>query len=141
MKGMKYFLSVLVLLICFQLQGQTEYESITSTLNDYMEGTANGEPDRVSNAFHPDLNLYSVANDSVRVWAGQDYISRFEPGKKSNRIGRIVSIDYENDAAVAKIEILMPDYKRIYTDYLMLLKYQGGWKIIHKSYTFVDYPE
>lgn len=120
---------------------QTDLEAITSTLMDYVEGTANGEPERVKRAFHPELNLYSVANDSLKVWYGQDYTGGIKKGKKSNRIGRIVSIDYENDAACAKIEILMPGPKRVYTDYLLLLKYQSSWKIIHKSYTYVDYPK
>jgi hypothetical protein len=120
---------------------QTEHENITKTLMDYIEGTANGEPNRVKRAFHEDLNLYTVAGDSIRVWNGQNYVGGIKEGNKSNRIGRIVSIDIENDAASAKIEILMPDRKRKYTDYLLLLKYQGQWKIIHKSYTYVNYPE
>ena len=53
----------------------------------------------------------------------------------------MLSIDFEGNAAVAKIEILMPARKRIYTDYLMLLKFKGKWKIIHKSFTFKNYPE
>ncbi|WP_430907454.1 nuclear transport factor 2 family protein [Maribacter sp. 2-571] len=120
---------------------QSELHAITDTLMDYIEGTANGEPERVKKAFHPELNLYSINKDSLKVWYGKAYIGGISKGKKSNRIGRIVSIDYENDAAMAKIEILMPNAKRIYTDYLMLLKYQGNWKIIHKSYTYVSYPE
>lgn len=123
------------------INAQTNLESITRTLMDYIEGTANGEPERVKRAFHPELNLYSVRNDSVNVWYGQDYTGGITEGKESNRIGRIVSIDYENDAACAKIEIVMPGPKRIYTDYLLLLKYQGSWKIIHKSYTYINYPE
>ncbi|MEL6976818.1 MAG: nuclear transport factor 2 family protein, partial [Bacteroidota bacterium] len=83
----------------------------------------------------------SINNDTLRAWNGQNYIKGITPGRKSNRIGRIVSIDYENDAAVAKIEILMPGPKRIYTDYMMLLKVGGRWKIIHKSFTFVNYPK
>ena len=126
------------LIISFSF-AQTAHENITKTLMDYIEGTANGEPDRVKRAFHKDLNLYTIANDSVRVWNGQNYIGGIKEGNKSNRIGRIVSIDIENDAASAKIEILMPDRKRKYTDYLLLLKYQGQWKIIHKSYTYVNY--
>jgi len=138
---MKKVLCIAIVFLAIQtIKAQGELESIKSTLMDYIEGTANGEPDRVKRAFHPDLNLYSVANDSLKVWYGQDYTGGIKQGKKSNRIGRIVSIDYENDAAVGKIEIIMPGPKRIYTDYLMLLKYQGSWKIIHKSYTFVPYP-
>lgn len=135
---------IILVFLVFGIQitnAQTDLEAITSTLMDYVEGTANGEPERVKRAFHPELNLYSVTNDSLRVWYGQDYTGGIKKGRKSNRIGRIVSIDYENDAACAKIEILMPGPKRIYTDYLLLLKYQGNWKIIHKSYTYVDYPE
>ncbi|MFD2822977.1 nuclear transport factor 2 family protein [Lacinutrix iliipiscaria] len=141
---MKFKTTFIILLTCLGMQfsyGQTEHEKITKTLMDYIEGTANGEPDRVRRAFHKDLNLYTIANDSVKVWYGQNYINGIKEGNKSNRIGRIVSIDIENDAASAKIEILMPSRKRKYTDYLLLLKYQGQWKIIHKSYTYVQYPE
>jgi Putative lumazine-binding len=137
---MKPFIPVLfVLITCTKLAAQTESERIKLPLMDYIEGTANGEPERVKRAFHPNLNLYFVANDSLKVWDGKVYIGDIKEGKKANRIGKIVSIDYVNDAAVAKIEIDMPDRKRRYTDFLMLLKYEGSWKIIHKSFTFKPY--
>ena len=137
---------VKVFVVCMLLgltnaSAQTDLEAITATLNDYLEGTANGEPERGTQAFHKDLNLYSIKNDTLSVWNGQNYITGITPGRKSNRIGRIVSIDYENDAAIAKIEILMPGPQRIYTDYMMLLKIEGSWKIVHKSFTYVNYPK
>lgn len=112
---------------------------ITKALMDYMEGTANGEAARIKDAFHADLNLYAIDENKLLARSGQKYISYFEDGKKRNRVGRIISIDYEHNAAVAKIEILMPDMKRIYTDYLLLLNVEGKWQIIHKSYTYVPY--
>lgn len=140
--AIKNIFGVVFFLLIIQFSpAQTEHENITKTLMDYIEGTANGEPERVKRAFHTDLNLYTIGNDSLRVWNGQNYISGIKKGNKSNRIGRIVNIDIENNAASAKIEILMPSRKRKYTDYLLLLKYQGDWKIIHKSYTYVNYPE
>lgn len=108
---------------------------------DYIEGTANGEPERLKKAFHKDFKLYHIANDSLQVWSGQNYINNVTPGKKSNRIGKIISIDFENDAASAKIEVNMPDKKRLYTDYLLLLRYNDEWKIIHKTFTYLNYPE
>lgn len=123
------------------MTAQSETELISNTLLDYIEGTANGEPDRLRRAFHPDFELYFVGSDSLNVWSGERYIGNIKEGKKSNRVGRIVSIDYENDAASAKVEILMPGRKRIYTDYFLLLKLEGQWKIIHKSFSFVEYPE
>jgi len=120
---------------------QDEMASIQETLLDYIEGTANGEPERLNRAFHPDFNLYYVRNDSIKTWSGKEYIGNVKPGRKSNRIGRIISIDYEGNAAMAKVEILMPARKRMYTDYFLLLKTEGQWKIVHKSFTYRNYPE
>ena len=138
---MKKLILACTLLIAISIHGQSEMQAINKVLYDYIEGTANGEPDRLKTAFDENFNLYFVANDSLRVWSGKNYIGGVKPGRKSNRIGKVLSIDYEGNAAVAKIEILMPARKRIYTDYLMLLKIKDQWKIIHKSFTFKNYPE
>ncbi|HOY15042.1 MAG TPA: nuclear transport factor 2 family protein [Saprospiraceae bacterium] len=119
-------------------QSKSEIAQITETLMDYIEGTANGQPDRLRKAFHPDFNLYTVtATDSLRTRSGQAYIAGVKEGEKTNRIGRIISIDYEKDAAIAKAEIIVPNFK-VFTDYFLLLKYEGSWKIVHKSYTGRD---
>ena len=138
---MKNLFLLLFILISLQGYGQSDLDGITSAVNDYIEGTANGEPERLRRSFHPEFNLYHVGQDTVRIWSGEQYISNITPGKKSNRVGRIVSMDYEGNAATAKVEILMPARKRIYIDYLLLLKYQGSWKIIQKSFTYRNYPE
>ena len=39
---------------------QDEKASIEKTLIDYIEGSTNGQPDRLKKAFHPELNLYYV---------------------------------------------------------------------------------
>lgn len=138
MRSIQYLIIACIVLITSNLFAQTETELIAETLMDYIKGTANGEPDRVANAFHPDLNLYTVANDSLSIRTSEEYIANIIKGDKLNRSGRIVSIDYENNAATSKVVIEMPDIDRIYTDFLLLLKYEGKWKIIQKSYTFVD---
>tara|TARA_R110002051_G_scaffold3333_1_gene18011 strand:- start:14588 stop:15013 length:426 start_codon:yes stop_codon:yes gene_type:complete len=137
----KYLAAItMIIAILGTTNAQTEYDQIASTLTDYIEGTANGIPDRVTKAFHPDLNLYSVAGDSLRVWNGKDYIGGIKEGRKSNRVGKIISIDYTKDAASAKVEIVIPN-RGIFTDYFLLLKYQGTWKVIHKIYTSEDFPD
>jgi len=120
--------------------GKSDIEEISATLIDYIEGTANGEPERLHKAFHPEFNLYTVTEeDSLRIRSGKKYIANVKEGKKSNRVGRILSIDVEKDAAMAKVEIVMPGW-RIYTDYFLLLKYEGSWKIVQKSYTWREIP-
>jgi len=146
MKSLQF--SALCLLLAFGINlnaqtenSQSEIAQITATLMDYIEGTANGEPERLKRAFHPDFNLYTVSEtDSLRIRSGEAYIAGVKAGEKSNRIGRIISIDYEKDAAIAKAEIVIPNW-RIFTDYFLLLKYEGAWKIVHKSYTWTVYPK
>ncbi|SMG36212.1 Putative lumazine-binding [Marivirga sericea] len=140
MKNAKIILFAILTLGALNLNAQTEIELIQETLNDYIEGTANGEPERLRDAFHENFKLYFVSQDSLKIWSGKHDISNVTPGKKSNRIGTIISIDYENNAASAKIQVDMPDKRRIYSDYLLLLKYEGRWKIIQKSFTYVSYP-
>lgn len=119
-------------------KAQTDLVQIQETLMNYIDGTANGEPDKLRKAFHPDFNLYSVNKaDSLSIWLGKDYINGVKTGIKANRIGRIISIDFEKNAAMAKAEIIIPNW-RVYTDYFLLLKYEGNWKIIHKSYTWKE---
>ena len=119
---------------------QSEIQQITETLMNYIDGTANGEPEKLKRAFHPDFNLYTIVNDSIRIRSGKEYVANVKGGEKSNRIGRIISIDYEKDAAIAKAEIVIPNW-RIFTDYFLLLKYEGSWKIIQKSYTYRPIPK
>jgi len=140
MKTKKYLMLTIAFLAVQITNSQTDLELITATLNDYIEGTANGKPDKLKKAFHPDFNLYTITGDSLRIWRGRDYVGKFKEGEKSSRIGRIISIDYENNAAIAKAEIIIPNW-RIFTDYFLLLKYEGAWKIVHKSYTWKEYPK
>lgn len=145
-KSIKLLVLGLMLLLASHANAQpegtkSEIEQIAETLMDYIEGTANGEPDRLRKAFHPDFNLYTVTTeDSLRIRSGEEYISNVKEGEKANRIGRIISIDFEKDAAIAKAEIVIPNW-RIFTDYFLLLKFEGSWKIVHKSYTWRAYPK
>jgi Putative lumazine-binding len=146
MKLYKISIFALILFNIFKINAQeqtnkSEIEQISETLMDYIEGTANGEPERLRKAFHPDFNLYTITEENnLKIRSGEEYISKIKKGEKSKRIGRIVSIDYEKDAAIAKVEIVIPNW-RIFTDYFLLLKYEGSWKIVQKSYTWVEYPK
>lgn len=118
-----------------------ELPLIATTLMDYIDGTANGDPDQVRRAFHPDFNLYTV-NDADSLWirSGAKYIEGIKVGEKNTREGRIISIDVEGNAAMAKAEIAIPGW-RIFTDYFLLLKYESAWRIVQKSYSWRAWPK
>ncbi|MEL6537530.1 MAG: nuclear transport factor 2 family protein [Bacteroidota bacterium] len=137
MKFLKTTLITLTLLgASLTAQAQSDMEAVRATAMDYIEGTANGELDRLRRAFHEDAALYGVNNDgTMRRIPIDTYIGYFKDGEKNDRDGKIVSVDVVNNAANVKIEILSGPWK--YTDYLLLLKLEGEWKIINKSYTRV----
>lgn len=145
MKSIHYFFVCISVLCGTNATAQSnktasDIDQITMTLMNYIDGTANGEPEKLKTAFHPDFNLYTVTDkDSLRIRSGRDYIANIKPGEKANRIGRIIFIDVENNAAMAKAEILIPNW-RIFTDYFLLMKYEGSWKIVQKSYTWREIP-
>lgn len=125
----------------FAQTAPSDIEQIRATLMDYIEGTANGEPERLRRAFHPDFNLYTVnERDSLWVRSGEKYIAGIKPGERNDRQGRIISIDVENNAAMAKAEIVVPGW-RVFTDYFLLLRYEGAWRIVQKSYTWRPLPK
>jgi len=130
------FLILCFLMSCQAINAQSEFELISQTLIDYIEGSTEGQPNRLKTAFHQDLNLYSVGKEKeLKIWSGKEYIESTKEGKPTGEAGKIISIDFENNAAVAKVEISHPQSLSTYVDYFMLLKVEGKWTIIHKMYT------
>lgn len=133
---MKKLLTIVVFFALVQtIHAQTEKELISQTLNNYIEGSTNGKPELLKKAFHSDLNLYYVKNDEFKTWSGEAYILDTKEGQPTGEVGTILSIDYENNAAVAKVEIAHPKSDTPYIDYFMLLKVKGEWVIMHKMFT------
>lgn len=114
---------------------KSETEQITETLMEYIEGSTNGQPELLKKAFHSDLNLYYIWNREFRVWDGKDYIADTREGEPTGEKGEILLIDYENNIATAKIRISHPENEVPYIDYLMLIKINGKWTIVHKMFT------
>ena len=131
---MNKYLIICCVLLCQFVVAQTEEDRIKETLTKYIDGSTGGQPKLLEEAFHPDLNLYYVKNNEVSVWSGTAYIADTKQGQPTGEKGTILSIDYTNNAAVAKVEIAYPG-QTPYIDYFMLLKTEGKWTIIHKMFT------
>jgi hypothetical protein len=135
MKTVKQLCIIASLLLTQSIMAQTEDALIRETLTKYIDGSTGGQPELLKEAFYKDLNLYYVRNNEISVWSGTAYIADTKEGKPTGEVGKILSIDYTNNAAVAKVEIADPKSKTPYIDYFMLLKTNGTWTIIHKMFT------
>ncbi|MEO1021758.1 MAG: nuclear transport factor 2 family protein [Bacteroidota bacterium] len=114
-------------------QQATDESQIHTVLWDYINGRNEGNLEQLKRAFHINSDLRYVRNDTLRIWASQDYIDGIKPGRKQNCIVRIVWLDIDGDAAQAKIEMEYPTVK--FADYINLLKLNGRWQIAVKSFS------
>lgn len=132
----KFIFIPLLLSFIFSASAQSEEAAVRATAMDYIDGTANGEIAQIRRAFHEDAALFAVNDDGgLRKIPIDQYIGYFKQGQKNDRQGKIISVDVVNDAAQVKIEIVSGQWR--FTDYLLLLKLEEGWKIINKSFTKV----
>ena len=133
---MKTLLNIAIVLLTLpSIYGQSDMEAINATLTDYIEGSTNGQPERLKKAFHPDLNLYTTRNNELSIYPGVKYIEGTKKGEPTGEKGTVISIDYENHVAVAKVEISHPENPNTYVDYFLLLKIEDHWTIVQKAYT------
>lgn len=131
---------IVLLAFSFILQfgnAQSETESITNTLMDYIEGTSYNYTDRIANAFYPEAELF-LDNREKQLWVLpiQEYVGFFKdgkPGEFNGRIGKIISIDQFQNIASAKVEIITTKGNSRYMDMFLLKKIEGEWKIISKT--------
>lgn len=124
-----------IVLLMFSMSGfaNQEHQQIASVIQKYFDGTSKGKPRLLNEAFTESLELQYVKDGKLARWMGTDYIARFQPGKTNGRIGKIVSIDVTGNAAVVKATV--QSGKTLFTDYLLLLKLDAGWKITNKTFT------
>ena len=131
----KLRLMLLLLLPVFGNAATADDEAdITAVVQKYFDGTEKGKPDLLTEAILPTLELQYVDGEGeFKSITGPSYIGRITPGREYNRKGHIVSIDVTDNAAVVKAVVDMP--KRLFTDYLLLLKVKGEWRISNKIAT------
>jgi len=134
-----YFLTLVFLLTNNIINAQSEEAEIRIALNNYIEGTSYNKPNVIKEAFYEKANLYlSHKEKSIWIVPISEYASWFEKkelGTFNGRVGNILSIDQENDIAMAKAEILSKEKSMRYVDIFLLKKIKGDWKIISKAAT------
>jgi hypothetical protein len=104
-------------------------------LENYLKGHATGQGDYFRKAFHTDAKLFAIRDGKYWQLTSEEYIARAS-GKpaddEAQRKRSIESIDISGNAAIAKIVLDYPNVR--FTDYMSLLKIDGEWKIINKTF-------
>jgi len=140
-------LSILMILFfnpLFAQENQDE-ELIKNVIqNAYVDGLCNNaDEDAVRKGFHPGFKLMGIASNN-RMWELPIYnwIESAKTGKEKGlkysfqneyTTVKYLSIDITGKVAVAKIEFYEGSELN-YIDYLSLMKFEDGWKIVSKIF-------
>ncbi|HVF44943.1 MAG TPA: nuclear transport factor 2 family protein [Pyrinomonadaceae bacterium] len=112
-----------------------EEAAVRQSIEHYFRGHATGSGDEFRKVFHPEAKLFFIRDGKLTQVTSEEYISR-ATGKpapdEAKRRRSVESIDVSGNAAVAKLLLDYPDAK--ITDYMSLLKVDGEWKIINKTF-------
>ena len=133
---MKHFILLVLLSVGLATTGlgqASDYAQIEQTVNYYLEGGTNNDFATLEKAFHKDARMTFVTDDGYKeVNAVNFFRERMKPGPASDRITRVVSIEQNGLCASARLEILYETHT--FHDYMTLLKIEGQWKIVNKSF-------
>lgn len=115
---------------------QSDEAGVRAALNHYLQGHATGDPEEFRKAFHPEARLLFMRDGKFQIVPVADFIARAATGKpaadEAERRRAIDSIDISGDAATARLTLDYPEVK--FVDYMTLLKVDGEWKIVNKSF-------
>ena len=112
-----------------------EEAAVRAALEHYFRGHATGQGEHFRKVFHPDAKLFAVREGKYWQLTSEQYIAN-APGKppadEAQRKRVIESVDVSGNAAIAKIVLDYPQVK--FTDYMSLLKIDGQWMIVNKTF-------
>lgn len=114
---------------------EKEKELARVPLDNYLQAHITGDPEFIRKAFYPDAKIMSFREGKLSSMRVEEFSALFTgtPAKdETQRKRKIESLDVSGTAASAKIVLDYPAVK--FTDYMNLLKIDGEWKIVNKSF-------
>jgi hypothetical protein len=113
----------------------TDVELVKVPLNNYLRAHATGDPSFILKAFHQDTRITSLRDGHYTSLSVAEF-ARLFVGKpapdEARRVRTIENVEVSGTAASAKIVLDYPTVR--FVDYMTLLKVDGEWKIVNKSF-------
>ena len=139
MRKLLFLFALVVSALAFSASAQVgEKDAVRVPLENYIKAHATGDPEFARKAFHSEGNMIWIRDGKYSSETFDSFIKRAFVGKpaadeEKRKDGRkIEAIDVSGNAAVARIVLDYPSVK--FVDYMTLLKINGEWKIVNKSF-------
>ena len=119
-------------------QKNAELQAITDTINLYVEGLHNGDIETLKKAFHPKAMMYGVSQKAVTIVEIEGlygFVSANNPPSKTGEPHQCFITCIQHDGNAASVEMIEESaFGSDYTNYFQLLKIDGTWVIVSKTY-------
>jgi hypothetical protein len=129
-------LSIACVAVLYPAWAQNKEEAgVRAALESYFQGHATGNGEHFKKAFHTDAKLFWIRDGQLAQRTSAEFAagaSGKPAADEDKRKRSIESIDITGNAAIAKVILDYPNAR--FTDYMSLLKIDGEWKIINKTY-------
>lgn len=112
-----------------------EEAAVREAIEHYFRGHATGQGEHFKKVFHPDAKLFAVRDGKYWQLTSEQYIANASgkaPDDEAQRKRKIESVDISGNAAIVKVVLDYPQVK--FTDYMSMLKIDGVWRIVNKTF-------
>jgi Putative lumazine-binding len=118
-------------------RGQTaEDKAVRAAIDQYFRGHATANPAEMRKAFLPTAHIEGNRDGKFVSWTAEEYSSRFTGKPAADEASRKRTIDrVEISGTAAMASATLVHGPTTFTDYFVLLKVNGEWKIANKVYS------
>jgi hypothetical protein len=112
-----------------------DYDAVVATAQAYVDGLYAGDADATMRAFHPDAVMFGFTNGELLGGTARnlhDFIAK--NGAAPDIRTRIDVLAITPTTAVVRVDMEQDAIGADYTDFHTLLKQDGAWTIVAKTY-------
>lgn len=117
----------------------SDYDAVVATAQAYADGLRIGDADATMSAFHKDAIMFGFTNGELLGGTARnlhDFVA--ENGAAPDIKTRIDVLAITPTTAVVRVDMEKDAIDADYTDFHTLLKQDGAWKIVAKTYHQYD---
>ena len=136
MNRLRFVLALTVALGVSLSGAQSGEAGVRAVIEQYFKGHATADAAAMREAFLPTAHIEGNPQGRFRSWTVDEYVAHFKGTPAADEASRkrtVDSIDIQGTAAMARATLVHG--RTTFTDYFVLLKVDGAWKIANKVYT------
>jgi putative lumazine-binding protein len=113
-----------------------EEQAVRAAIDQYFRGHATGSPEEMRKAFLQTAHIEGIREGKFVSWTAEEYCSRFNGKPAADEAARKRTTDVVDiSGTAAMVRATLVHGQTTFTDYFVLLKVDGAWKIANKVYS------